>query len=76
MKTPFIISLLTATITLIPNISVAKGTDAKYPASNFQPKVIYLDKEALKKSEPFVGEKAKFDAKYPAATFTPKVIYP
>jgi len=76
MKTPFIISLLTATITLIPSLSAANDIDKKYPAANFHPKVIYLDKEAVKKSMPFVGEKAKFDAKYPAATFTPKVIYP
>ncbi|MDC9729916.1 MAG: hypothetical protein PSN04_11410 [Methyloprofundus sp.] len=76
MKTALIIGTFTAAITLLPSISSANSDDKKYPATNFQPKVIYLDKEAAKEAVTFVGEKAKFDPKYPAATFTPKVIYP
>lgn len=76
MKTSLIIGTLTAAITLFPSISTANSDDKKYPAANFQPKVIYIDKEAAKTAVDFVGEKAKFDPKYPAATFTPKVIYP
>ncbi len=43
----------------------------QYPATNFQPKVIYIDKD-LVKSTP---QKAEFDPKYPATNFQPKVIY-
>lgn len=76
MKTSLIIAIFTASITLLPCISSANSDAKKYPAANFQPKVIYLDKELAKNFLPFVGEKAKFDPKYPAATFEPKVIYP
>jgi len=57
------------TINTLPQISSLK-------LSNFQPKVIYLDKEATKAPAKFVGEKSVFDPKYPAANFEPKVIYP
>jgi len=43
----------------------------KYPAANFQPTVIYIDKSAVAATEP---EEA-IDPKYPAANFQPKVIY-
>jgi len=76
MKTSLIISIFTAAITLIPSISSANSDDKKYPAANFQPKVIFLDKAAVKASTPAVAEKSKFDPKYPAANFEPKVIYP
>jgi transposase InsO family protein len=50
MKTSLIIGIFTAAITLLPSISSANSDDKKYPAANFQPKVIYLDKEAVAES--------------------------
>ncbi|MCF7971131.1 MAG: hypothetical protein K9L22_08210 [Methylococcaceae bacterium] len=76
MKTSLIIGIFTAAITLIPSISSANSDDSKYPAANFQPKVIYMNEEATKSSTKFIGEKSAFDPKYPAANFEPKVIYP
>ncbi len=78
MKTSFLISIFTIVISLTPSISSAKSDDSKYPASNFQPKVIYLDKEVVKTSTSKIsmGEKSVYDPKYPAANFEPKVIYP
>lgn len=77
MKTSLIIGIFTAAITVIPSISSANSDDSKYPAANFQPKVIYMDEEAATK-EPakLVREKSVFDPRYPAANFEPKVIYP
>jgi len=76
MKTSLIIGIFTTAITVIPSISSANSNDNKYPAANFQPKVIYIDKEAAKAPAKFFGEKSVFDPKYPAANFEPKVIYP
>ena len=78
MKTSFIIGILTVAFALIPGISSANSDDNKYPATNFQPKVIYQDKEAIKApdSKTSMGEKSVYDPKYPAANFEPKVIYP
>ena len=77
MKTPLIIGIFTVAITLIPGISSAKNDDSKYPATNFQPKIIYQDKEAIKAldSEKYPGEKSAYDPKYPATNFEPKVLY-
>ncbi|MDD4915577.1 MAG: hypothetical protein PHW13_11155 [Methylococcales bacterium] len=66
-------SLLTA--------SVAYAED--YPASNFQPKVIYSSEPAVSQAaasaspcEPkATGEAVEVDGRYPAANFQPKVIY-
>ena len=86
MKTSLIISTLTVALALIPGISSANSDDSKYPAANFQPKVIYIDKEAAQATavvaattncpSQFVGEKSVYDPKFPAANFEPKVIYP
>lgn len=66
------------------------GADQKYPASDFQPAIVYQDEEYIAKSrsqtappEPAVPEQAapdtaesnKADTKYPAADFQPKVLY-
>ncbi|GFO75713.1 hypothetical protein BPLS_P3086 [Bathymodiolus platifrons methanotrophic gill symbiont] len=80
MKSPLIISTLSAAILLAPGISSANRDDSKYPAANFQPKVIYLDKSAVQaqgsSATSFTGEKSVYGPKYPAANFEPKVIYP
>jgi hypothetical protein len=64
--------------------------DQKYPASDFQPAIVYQDEEYIAKSrsqtappEPAVPEQTapdtaesnKADTKYPAADFQPKVLY-
>lgn len=76
MKTLLTASIMTAAITLVPTTSFANSDDSKYPAANFQPKVIYFNKEAAKEPAKYVGEKSVYDPKYPAANFEPKVIYP
>lgn len=67
---------------LISQMASAESDD-KYPATNFQPKVIYMDKDAdTKQAKSNAGSAKKsstnsnFDPKYPAAYFEPKVIYP
>ena len=67
------------TALLLASPFVTAGT--QYPAADFQPKVVYQDKdyqhqgsESSSASASF-GEKAAADASYPAATFQPKVVY-
>ncbi|MCF7969870.1 MAG: hypothetical protein K9L22_01730, partial [Methylococcaceae bacterium] len=59
---------------------VMAGND--YPASDFQPKVLFQDADykhegssSAKSSSASLGEKTKPDANYPAATFQPEVLY-
>ncbi|NOR81270.1 MAG: hypothetical protein GQ529_10645 [Methyloprofundus sp.] len=64
------------TALLLASPFVVAGT--QYPASDFQPKVVYQDKDIKQEtssSSASVGEKAKADTNYPAATFQPKVVY-
>jgi len=80
MKKIIILGLTTAVIALA-SLTASAGSDAQYPAANFQPKVIYIDKDSVKPltkcPSPKTAEKEiEFDAKYPAANFQPKVIYP
>ena len=79
MKKIIISGLVVAGFALIP-LTASATDDSKYPAYDFQPKVVYIDKEAAAKSvsasvKPAKKE-VKFDPKYPAAYFQPKVIYP
>jgi L-fucose mutarotase/ribose pyranase (RbsD/FucU family) len=66
MRKKIILGLIIAVSTFHSTHSLA-ATDAQYPAANFQPSVIYIDKDVTAQS-------AK-DDKYPAANFQPKVIY-
>jgi hypothetical protein len=83
MKKTIILGLTTAVIALT-SFTASAGNDDQYPAANFQPKVVYIDKDAVKASpkcpdqnSAAPAEKAtEFDPKYPAAHFVPKVIYP
>ena len=80
MKKIIILGLATAVIALA-TFTASAGSDEQYPAANFQPTVIYIDKESVKSSskcpDQKTAEKAtEFDPKYPAANFEPKVIYP
>lgn len=87
MRKIIILGLTTAVIGLASLTASAGASDAQYPAANFQPKVIYIDKDLVKSSPessdstrcpPQKAEEkvAEFDPKYPAANFVPKVIYP
>jgi len=69
-------------ITYLFAMSVMMGApvlaDEKYPASDFQPEVVYQDKEYIAKSSTSsVGAATAFevDSKYPAANFEPKIVY-
>ncbi|MDO9169697.1 MAG: hypothetical protein Q7U18_11525 [Methylobacter sp.] len=80
MKKIIILGLTTAVMALA-SLTASAGSDDQYPAANFQPKVIYLDKDSVKPAtkcpSPKTAEKEiEFDPKYPAANFQPKVIYP
>lgn len=66
------------TALLLVSSVVTAGT--KYPAADFQPKVVYQDSD-YKHSESSAGatasfgEKAKDDSNFPAATFKPEVLF-
>ena len=85
MKKIIILGLSAAVMALVP-LTASAGNDEQYPAANFQPKVIYIDKDESAKASPQcqcpsssqkpADKAAEFDPKYPAANFTPEVIYP
>jgi hypothetical protein len=80
MKKIIILGFATAVIALTTFTASAESDD-QYPAANFQPKVIYIDKDSAKSSPKCPTQKpaekaTEFDPKYPAANFEPKVIYP
>jgi hypothetical protein len=80
MKKIIILGLTTVVIGLA-SLTASAGSDDQYPAANFQPKVIYIDKDSVKSSPKCPAQtpaekKTEFDPKYPAANFEPKVIYP
>ncbi len=58
---------LTVAISALSSFTASAAADAKYPAANFEPSVIYIDKD--------VAASTPKDDKYPAANFEPKVIY-
>lgn len=77
MKTPLLMSILTAAIVIIPGISSANSDDSQYPAASFQPKILFQSEEASSatSSSSAMGEKAAYDSNYPASSFEPKVLY-
>jgi hypothetical protein len=62
-----VLGLLIAAIISTPLTAFANSDDNKYPAANFEPKVIYADESATNSSSK--------DANFPAANFEPKVLY-
>ncbi len=69
MRNPIILGL--SIIGVIFNSIQSFADSDQYPATNFQPKVIYINKDLVKT----VPKKSEFDPKYPATNFQPKVIY-
>lgn len=70
MKKTIFSGLAMAAIALNPLI-VSAATDSKYPAADFEPSVIYMDKDAVTKDQP----QNESDPKYPASNFTPVVVF-
>ncbi|NOT12043.1 MAG: hypothetical protein HOP23_09475 [Methylococcaceae bacterium] len=66
MRKKIILGLAIA-VCAINSFNALAAADAKYPAANFEPSVIYIDKD--------VSAQSAKDDKYPAANFEPKVIY-
>jgi len=61
-------------------VSSVVSAGEKYPAADFQPKVVFQDSEykhsgATTSSAASFGEKAADDSNYPAATFKPQVLF-
>lgn len=62
-------------------VSTAVSAEEKYPASDFQPKVVYQDEAAAKEADSAPAAKSapatatSKDSQYPAADFDPKVLY-
>jgi hypothetical protein len=52
-------------------ISLSAATDSKYPAADFEPSVIYIDKDAAGSDQ---GQ-TESDPKYPASSFKPIVVF-
>lgn len=76
MKRIIILALAIAGVAL-GSQQVAAATDNKYPAANFEPSVIYIDKDAVAAEDQQEEAQAQpeFDPKYPAAHFAPTVVY-
>jgi hypothetical protein len=56
--------------------STLAWSESKYPAADFQPKVLYQDSDYKhNKSSSTSSSSSKVDPKYPAANFEPKVLY-
>ncbi len=70
MKKTIFLGLSLAVIGLNPVI-VSAVTDSKYPAADFEPSVIYIDKDVVAKGQ----SQNESDPKYPASNFTPTVIF-
>ena len=70
MKKTIFLGLAMAGFMLNP-IILSAATDSKYPAADFEPSVIYIDKDAVAKDQ--VQDES--DPKYPASNFTPIVVF-
>ena len=88
MKKTIILGLSVAVMAIT---SFTVSADSQYPASDFEPKVIYIDKSVAAApsstpapvacptntaATPAQPVADEVDPKYPAANFQPKVIYP
>ncbi len=67
-----ILGLLIAGIIATPLTAIANSGDNQYPATNFQPTVIFADESAKSAGS---SEKSSFDSAYPAANFQPTVLF-
>jgi hypothetical protein len=70
MKKTIFLILAIAGIALNPLI-VSAANDSKYPAADFAPSVIYIDKDVVVTDQ----TQNESDPKYPASNFTPVVVF-
>jgi hypothetical protein len=70
MKKTTFLGLALAVIAFNP-LTASAATDSKYPAADFEPSVIYIDKDAGATDH----AQNESDPKYPASNFTPIVVY-
>lgn len=68
-----ILKLFIAGMLVAPVSAIANTDDSQYPATNFQPTIIFSDKPA--QSTTGGSEKSSFDSEFPAASFEPKVLF-
>ena len=61
---------LTVAVVALNSVSVF-AADSKYPASDFEPSVIYIDKDTIA-IDPVKNE---VDPKYPASDLTPSIVF-
>ena len=71
MKKKIFLGLAIAVMALNPLV-VSAATDSKYPAADFEPSVIYIDKDVAAKDQ---AQQSESDPKYPASNFTPIVVF-
>ncbi len=58
------------------SLNIGQAVANEYPASDFQPKVVYIDEELAGKSSASGSKRSfSFDPNYPAADYEPKVIF-
>lgn len=68
-------------VAMLLSASVVVEADSKYPATDFQPKVVYQDSDykhsgaSASSSKVVKGEVSVADPSYPAANFQPEVLY-
>lgn len=68
-------SLATSLITL-SSTNTLFASDEKYPAANFEPSVVYIDKDYSNNNDSSISKPAKaVDEKFPAANFEPTIVY-
>lgn len=69
-----IINITTGTFAVFLLASSMASADTNYPASDFQPKVVYQDPD-YKPAQSTAAASSATDSQYPAANFQPKVLY-
>lgn len=67
-------NITTGTFAVFVLASSMASADTNYPASDFQPKVVYQDPD-YKPAQSTAETSSATDSKYPAANFQPKVLY-
>jgi hypothetical protein len=72
MKKMIVLGLGAVSLSLLSSMAMATND---YPAADFQPKVVYIDEDAVGKTASASQQQTAYDPDYPAASFQPKVVY-
>ncbi len=70
MKKMIVLGLGAVSLSLISHAAMATSD---YPAADFQPKVVYIDEDAVQQTTS--QKQTAYDPDYPAASYQPKVVY-